>query len=47
MISNYLIYLFNLPKSEQIKHVFIGYAIFFILYIILGIYQFLKLNKKS
>ncbi len=50
MISNYLIYLYTLPKEEQVKHILIFIIFFFSLSIVCIILDFLKskfLDKKN
>ena len=44
MISNYFIYLNNLPKEEKIEQILILLAFFTILFIICCVIEFLKLK---
>lgn len=52
MVTNYLIYLINLPKEERIKQILIMLAFFLLLLTICGILKLLKVkfldeNKDS
>ena len=50
MISNYLFYLYNLPKEEQVKQILIIIVFFFVLFIICIILDYIKskfFDKKN
>ena len=50
MITNYLIYLYSLPKEEQLKQIFILIIFFLIMFIICMILEIIKhkfFDKKN
>ncbi len=45
MVLNYLIYLYNLPKNIQIKQILVIFAIFIVLFITFGIFQYISIKR--